>query len=230
MKNMKNILWGLLLIVLGVLIGLDTFEVVDINFFFDGWWTLFIIIPCTIDLFRGRDKTFDLLGIAVGIFLLLACQELITFEMLMKLMLPTILVVVGVSLLFKDSLFGGNVAKKIKALNQGKISGREYTATFSTQHVNSVDGEILESMDMTAVFGSVKCNFENAVVNHDIVINTNATFGSVEIIAPKGVQIVTKSTSVFGGVSDKTETVQQDVGLPRIYINATCLFGGVDVL
>ena len=112
----------------------------------------------------------------------------------------------------------------------GKISGREYTATFSTQHVNTVDAEILESMDMTAVFGSVKCNFENAVVNHDIVINTNATFGSIEIIAPKGVQIVTKSTSVFGGVSDKTETVQQDAGLPRIYINATCLFGGVDVL
>lgn len=230
MKNLKNILWGLVLIVLGLLIGLDTFEVVDINFFFDGWWTLFIIVPCTIDLFKGRDKTFDLIGIAVGLFLLLACQEIITFEILMKLMLPTILVVVGLSLLLKDSLFGGKVAKQIKRLNENKSGGREYAATFSTQRVSSVDNEVLESMDITAVFGSVKCNFENAVVNHDIVMNITSTFGSVEIFAPKGVKIVTKSTSIFGGVSDKTETAEQDLNMPKIYVNAVCLFGGVDII
>lgn len=230
MKNLKNILWGLVLIVLGVLIGLDTFEVVDINFFFDGWWTLFIIVPCTIDLFRGRDKTFDFLGIAVGVFLLLACQRAITFEMLLKLMLPTVLVVIGLSLLFKDTMFGGKTAKAIKHLNETKANARDYTATFSTQNVNSVDNEVLESMNITATFGSVKCNFENAVVNQDIVINANSTFGNIEIIAPKGVRIVTKSTSIFGGVSDKTETVQQDLALPVIYVNAVCMFGGVDII
>lgn len=229
MKNVKNILWGLLLIVMGVLIALDTFEIFDINFFFDGWWTLIIIIPCVIDLFRGSNKTFDFLGIGVGVFLLLACQEVITFEMLLKLLVPAVLVIVGVSLVFKDTLGGGKVAKEIKRLNEMKTGGREYAATFSSQNV-IIDNEPLQSMDLTAAFGSIKCNLENSFVNTDIVINANVTFGSIEIYVPKGVKVVVRSTSIFGGVSDKTENVNQDPNMPKIYINSLCLFGGVDVL
>ncbi|MBR2315613.1 MAG: hypothetical protein IKA56_03120, partial [Clostridia bacterium] len=80
MKKFSNILWGLLFIALGVIIGLNSFGVTDINLFFDGWWTLLIIIPCTIELFRSRDKTGNLIGIAVGIALLLACQDILTFD------------------------------------------------------------------------------------------------------------------------------------------------------
>lgn len=228
MKNVRNILWGLLLIAAGVLIGIDTFGIYDINFFFDGWWTLFIIVPCTIDLFKSKDRTFNFIGIAVGLILLLACQEIITFEILLKLIVPVILVVLGLSLIFKDAV-GGKAAKEIKRLNDIYTSRKNVGAVFSTERI-SVDNEVLESMDISASFGSVKCNFENAVVNYDVVLNINATFGSVEIYAPKGVKVVVKSTSIFGSASDKTENAQQDPNMPKIYVNAVCMFGGVQII
>ena len=48
MKNLKSIIWGLVLITLGIIIGLNAFEIINVDIFFDGWWTLFIIVPCFI--------------------------------------------------------------------------------------------------------------------------------------------------------------------------------------
>ena len=52
MKNLESIVIGLILIAIGVIIGLNTLNITDINIFFDGWWTLFIIIPSIISLLK----------------------------------------------------------------------------------------------------------------------------------------------------------------------------------
>ena len=57
MKKLKNIIFGILLIAIGLILGLNALEITNINIFFDGWWTLIIIIPCFIDLLDGKDKT-----------------------------------------------------------------------------------------------------------------------------------------------------------------------------
>ena len=57
MKNFNKILWGIVLITIGVMIGLNILGLTDINFFFRGWWTLFIIIiPCLIGLFNDEEE------------------------------------------------------------------------------------------------------------------------------------------------------------------------------
>ena len=57
MNNMKSILWGVVLVLLGVLVGTNSLGITNIDIFFDGWWSLFIIIPCFIGLFSNEDKT-----------------------------------------------------------------------------------------------------------------------------------------------------------------------------
>ena len=55
MKNYKNIILGLILILIGIVIGTNSLGITNINIFFSGWWTLFIIIPCFIGLLKiGR--------------------------------------------------------------------------------------------------------------------------------------------------------------------------------
>lgn len=39
---------GIVLIILGPIVGGNTLGITNINIFFDGWWTLFIIVPCFI--------------------------------------------------------------------------------------------------------------------------------------------------------------------------------------
>lgn len=48
MKNITKILWGTALIAVGGIIALNAFGITGIELFFDGWWTLFIIVPCLV--------------------------------------------------------------------------------------------------------------------------------------------------------------------------------------
>ena len=71
MKKLSKILWGIALIVIGGIFALNAFGVTDIQLFFDGWWTLFIIVPCCIGIFSEREKTGNIIGLLIGVFLLL---------------------------------------------------------------------------------------------------------------------------------------------------------------
>lgn len=226
MKKFSNVLWGLLFISLGVIIGLNSFGITNIDFFFDGWWTLFIIVPCTIELFRTRNKVINLIGIATGVALLLACQGLLTFDMLWKLMLPVLLVIIGLSLVFKDALIGKTNASFKKASDR---KGQEDThfAAFSSKNIK-YDGQVFYGNDLTAVFGSVVCDLRNATFTEDVIINANATFGGVEILLPENIKVEIKSTAIFGGVEDKRRSSMAVSG-PTVFVSGICLFGGVDI-
>lgn len=119
MKNISNIVWGLALIVVGVIAGANILNIINVNLFFDGWWTLFIIIPCFVGLFEDDNKIFSIIGLLIGISLLLCAQDLISFELVWKLAFPVILVVIGLSFIFKDIL-KKETTKKINELNSKK--------------------------------------------------------------------------------------------------------------
>lgn len=227
MKNFGNILWGIVLIVIGLIIGGNALGITHINIFFEGWWTLFIIIPCFIGLFKEREKTGNIIGLLVGIALLLCCQKILDFDMIWKLALPVILIIIGISFIFKDT-FDRNVSEKIKKLNENKNKDNDYCATFSSQNVN-FDGEKFNGADLTAVFGGVKCDLKNAIIENDVVINASSIFGGTEIYIPDNVKVKIKSSSIFGGVDEKKKKAVTDNEAHTIYINATCIFGGVEI-
>lgn len=226
MKNFRNILYGLIFIALGVIFGLNALGYANIDIFFDGWWTLLIIIPCLIDLFRGNNVAGNIAGISIGSVLLLICQELIDPRTVWKLILPTAFVFIGIGLIFKDS-FKGKASKRIKELNGNDASRKGCYAAFSSQNIN-FNGEVFTGCDLTAAFGGVKCDLVFAEIPADCVINARVTFGGADIILPQNVNVVVKSSSLFGGVSQK-RAFPFIQGAPTIYVNAVCLFGGVDV-
>lgn len=226
MNNFKNIIWGIVLVTIGIIFGLNELNITNINIFFDGWWTLFIIIPCFIGLFKENEKTGNFIGLLIGVALLLACQNIIDFHLIWKLAFPTILVIIGVSLIFKDTI-GGKVNSEIKKLNEKRNGENGYCATFAGQNVN-FDGQNFTGADLTAVFGGLKCDLRNAIIDSDVVINASSTFGGIEIYVPSNVKIKIKSTSLFGGVSNKANT-KTDENSHTIYINGTAVFGGVEI-
>ncbi len=224
MKNLKNIFWGLVLVAVGVFWGLKVTGVVDFNVFFDGWWTLLFIVPSFIGLFTEREKLKNLIVMLIGVILLLCCRDVLDFETVWKLVFPAVLVVWGLSFIFKD-LFSKK--SRIEIPNQNDGNQAESCSTFSSQTVN-FGGEEFHGAKLTAVFGSVSCDLRNAIINEDAVINCSATFGGIDIFVPYGVKVKIKSSSMFGGVSDKIAGTLEN-GERTIYINATCLFGGVEI-
>lgn len=213
----NNIIWGLILIILGLLIGLNKLDIINFNLFFNGWWSLFIIIPCFIGLFSSNDKLGNLIGLIIGTLLLLGSNDIIDYNMIWSLLFPIILVMIGISILLKNS----SIPKKINTNDN-----IEYFSAFSGQKIK-IDNEFSGS-NINAIFGGVTLDLVDAKINKDIVINACSVFGGIDIIVNNNVNVVIKSNSLFGGCSDKRKNITKD-NKYTIYINCSCLFGGVDI-
>lgn len=224
MKKFGNILWGCLFVIVGVIFGSNALGITDIDIFFDGWWTLFIIIPCFIDLFVDDDKTDSIIGLVIGVFLLLCCQDVLDFSLIWKLVVPIILIIVGLSIIFKDTV-NNKIKGEIKKLN--KNNDKEYSAIFGSQKINFA-GDKFDGCSFTSIFGEIECDLGKAKLESDVVINTCSIFGGVTISVPDDVNVKVKALSIFGGVSDKRKNKNNDFKR-TVYIDATCLFGGVSI-
>lgn len=226
MKKVENILWGIVLIIIGLIVGGNTLGLTNIDIFFNGWWTLFIIVPSFISLFNDNDKTGSIVGLLIGTLLLLGCHDIIRFDLIWKLAFPVILVVIGLSLIFKN-VIGDKVGNEIKKLNENNKEGQSYCATFGGQNVN-FDEEKFTGADVNAIFGGVKLDLKNAIIDQDVVINASAIFGGIDIYVPKNVKVKTKSVPIFGGVNNKAN-INTDEKSHTIYINGTAVFGGIEI-
>ena len=224
MKTGRGIIWGVVLVIVGVLLGLNAFNIFSFDIFFDGWWTLFIIIPSFIGLFTDNDKTGSIIGMIIGVLLLLACQDLLNWTVVGKLVLPIIIVAIGLSLLFKNMIYN-KINKSIEDINAKTKTDEEYRALFSGQDIK-IDDDSFDETSVKAIFGGIKLDLRKATIKEDVVIKCDAVFGGVDICLPDNVNVQVKSNSVFGGVDNKCVNKDNKV---TVYIDATCVFGGVDI-
>ena len=223
MKTFKNVLLGIVLVVLGIILALNSLGFANINIFFNGWWTLFIIIPSFIGLFNNSNKAYDIFGLLLGIGLLLASNDIIDFQIVWKLVVPVILILIGLSFMFKD-LFNKKINLAINKLNNDDKEN-EYTATFSSEKINLKDQKF-EGAKINAIFGGVDLDIRDSKIKGDQLINFTAIFGGIDIFVPENCKVVIKSNSIFGGVDNKANSKNEE---NTIYINANCLFGGIDI-
>ena len=229
MKKISKIIWGVLLVAAGVVFALNALGVTDIDIFFDGWWTLLIILPFTVTFITEKDKLGSLIGLGVGVFLLLCCQDVLDFSWAWKLLIPAIIVITGLRMLCKG-IFSkkGNGAKDDEPLPEIEPSknGKNTCAVFSGNDLDC-SGEVFEGGSFTAVFGGIECDLRNATIEKDCVIRVAVAFGGVDILLPKNVKARVDVCSVFGGTQDKSEHATEG---PTVLIKGFCVFGGVDVL
>ena len=224
MKRFGNLLWGLVFIAIGIIIAVNSLGIAKIDIFFDGWWTLFIIVPCFINFIKGPSRMANFIGLVVGVALLLCAQGIVSFSMIKKLILPFILIMIGISFIFKD-VFSCKINEKIKTLNKSGL--KEYAATFGENKVD-MSNQVFDGADLNAVFGGVELNLVNSEIKGEQVINSTAIFGGITIKVPQNVNVKVKSTAIFGGVDNKIKNVAGE-NIPTIYVNAFCMFGGVDI-
>ncbi len=197
---------GLLIIAMGVIILGNNLFVWNFNLFFEGWWTLIIIIPSVIRLFKGKVQE-AIFGIVVGIFLLLATRDVISWT----LFAPIIIILIGVSILFSS--------------NRGKVvsSKSNYNAIFGSN-----GGRIIEHFlgtNITSLFGQVELDLRQATIQPDACISCMVLFGEVEISVSSDVVVIINGTPVFGEINNRTK---QSGGI-QLIVEYTCIFGEITI-
>lgn len=113
MKNRNhNVLWGITFILLGIgfignVFGIWNFSLTA----FEGWWTLFIIVPCGISLFSYGPKKGNIIGLAIGLVLLLNEINIIKGISVFDLSISILFIGIGVSFFFKKDSTSTNNKK-----------------------------------------------------------------------------------------------------------------------
>ena len=176
---------------------------------------------------NNEDKTGDIIGLLIGVALLLNAQGIISFDIIWKLAAPLILVIIGLSIILE-----GNKDSKtnvvIKKINSNDNEKTSVCSAFSSQNIK-LNKEKINNLELNAIFGGIEYDLRNGVIKEDIVINATAIFGGIDIIVPDDVNVKIKSTSIFGGASNKKQLMDDKEKKHTIYINASCVFGGVDI-
>ncbi|MBU5487703.1 cell wall-active antibiotics response protein [Clostridium sp. MSJ-8] len=224
MKNkLGNILWGLLFIIIGVGLGGNALDLWDFNLFFDGWWTLFIIIPSIISMIQNGPNTDNIIALCIGIFLFITCLDCLPMEILKKLIIPIILVIVGIRVM----LVGTKKKNGPKSINADKDNKAGIVAIFGG-HETKYPNEVLDYAEVLSVFGGATFDLTDAIIDKDIKIDVVSVFGASTIITPRNCKVKVSSVPIFGGTSNKTEQ-NEDINAHTIYISATSIFGATDI-
>lgn len=259
MKRASSWLWGSVLIILGVILGINALGIADINIFFPGWWTLFIIIPSLIGLFTEKHKGGPVLGLVIGVCFLLSSLKIIPFGFLWKMILPSILVIIGLTMVLRG-MSRGDVADKIDAARKRQAAERkthhiteaeiveeddsddddddeddedssdyaEYWSTFGDQNVDYSDKEF-KGCRVDAVFGGADIDLRKAKIKDEAILRVSSIFGGIIVYVPDDVKVEVSSTSIFGGVSDKRKNAKNTTAKKTLYIEGSCVFGGVEI-
>ena len=215
--NKRNLFWGIVLIVVGILFLGRNMNWWNFSIFFEGWWTLFLIVPSIISLVRKESMGTSFLVLVLGILMLLASQEVIEWSTIWKVFLSIIIMVVGLSIIF------GNRKVKTKKV---KGNAKEYVAIFSG--VDEVINKIESDFKMTAVFGGIELDMRDVTLDSDLVIDCFTLFGGIDIRLPKDVKVEVNGLPIFGGVENKYRNNHE--AKVTVYINHTTICGGVDLI
>lgn len=238
-NNSTGIILGLLFLVIGAGYLAEVVGILEeFTIFFDGWWTLFIIVPCFCGLCtRGGGKVGYVIGIAVGLFLLLTAQDILDSDKLWALLLAVVCVLVGINLILpKKKTWRGEETQHAQTdrFDRGEnvAAGDTHTEDAIYEEAKDVTVEPTEQYKENAGTGD-KVVCQAVFSGRDIHVdnsyfygaNLSVLFGGIDLnlknaLITKNVTIEVKAT--FGGI---------DILMPsnvRVVVDVTPILGGVD--
>ncbi|HSF86546.1 MAG TPA: DUF5668 domain-containing protein [Acidimicrobiia bacterium] len=217
--NMARLFAGVLLITLGTVLALGAADVVDAGELISEWWPVALIAAGVLQMVVNPRHWFSPVLVAgVGVVLLLNTTGAVDAD-LWPAFWAGLLVVAGVGLLVGSRMRGsGRMEAPDRIREFAAFSGRKLVS-----HSKQFEGGTLGS-----IFGGTELDLRDARLAPDASLDVFAAFGGAEIRVPEGWRVETHGLPIFGGFENEVEG-EGDNDAPTLDINATVLFGGLEV-
>jgi len=221
---------GLILIVFGGLLLLNTFDIVgfSISYYIFSWKTLLIAIGLVIMHRRENNKIgFMLIGVGAAFWILDFAGLYVSFG---KVFLPMILITIGIVIITRRGrhesadrpLRGADGSINTDYLDDISILGGGIRRIYS-QNFNG--GNI------TAIFGGSEFDLKNAKISPEgCVVDVFTMFGGTKLVVPEDWDVKSDVLSLFGGFGDKRTAKPVNTDVKKVLlIKGVVMFGGVEI-
>ena len=228
MNRTSKIIGGIALLAFGIVWALELLNVIHISL--EGWWTIFIIVPCFVNIFNDKNKTGSIIGFGIGILLFLAARDVILWADIWKFIVCLVAVVWGLSLLFFSKKSGCghcHTDSKSEPIIMDGSKMHKIDVSFSKQDY-SYSGQRFEGAEVHTSFGYTCLDLRGADIMDGAVITLECSFGGIDIRVDKGICIKNEINTSFAGVECNCITQQAD-GLKTLYVKGRCSFGGIEI-
>jgi predicted membrane protein len=238
-RNITRILFGITaLFIGGYLLGavMGFWELKS----FDGWWTLFIIVPSVGSMISTGIFFMNSLLLGLGIWLFVYEQDILSRRQFQVTGLAILFIAFGLWLIISSikkkkipenfSNAAGNYEHRNNNFVNAKFdssSRPEYLAVFSGgEYINNSSD--LCGGSATAILGGLDIDLSNIRINRNVTFNATAILGGVDIFVPAGMRVEVNGVAILGGCDNLVPNVF-DENLPVLSIKYVAILGGVDV-
>jgi predicted membrane protein len=220
-RSVPQLIFGLIVIVVGVLLTLDTLGIADAEYYLR-YWPAGLIALGLAKAWQSRDGhggTFGgLVLVVIGSILLL--ESLVALRIEVWALWPAVLVVIGASLVWRS------------------VAGRRIVASDTNSTLSAVavlsgvnrgnNSRTFRGGDLTAIMGGCEVDLRHAAIDGEAIIDVFAMWGGIEIRVPEDWTVIGRVTPLLGGFDDKTRP-PQGAGAHRLIVRGMVIMGGVEV-
>jgi hypothetical protein len=207
-------LWiGFVLLTLGVFGLLDALGVMDVGAAISHWWPIAVVGLGLVAMLSQRSVSLGPVVVtAVGIVLLVNQQGWAEGNIVW----PAALLLIGAAILV-------GLGRRTFADQRSQVVVLGGASVKDT-------AEHLAHQDVSAIFGGATLDLRDAHIDREATVDAFAMFGGVNILVPHGWRVSLGGLPIFGGYEDKTSgSGSLPPGAPVLKVNATAIFGGVEV-
>jgi predicted membrane protein len=218
-ETMGKRIFGLLIILAGVLLLLNNLNIYPIRDLFDYLWpSALVLIGVYSMIEQRRISLFHLIITTIGLIFLAISFNLIERESVVNMIIPGIVILIGLSLVFNRRGVSVNISDK-----------DDIIAVFGgTKHKSN--NKRFEKIEVSGVFGSADVDLSEIELKGDKgIVTINAVFGGADVRLPKKYAVVVAGSPVFGGFEDKTTTTDVKVEGKVIEVNYSVVFGAIEI-
>lgn len=214
--NWARVFFGAAIVAAGALLLLDNVGTLDAGEVISDWWPVLLIGGGVISLLNNRRHWLvPILLIGGGGLVLLRTTGAIDT---LNVLFPIAIIVVGLFFLFGRGMGGpSETGADVNSFNL--FSGSELSSNSSEFSGGRIG----------ALFGGAELDLRNARLAERARLDVFAAFAGVEITVPRGWKVDISGFPIFGGYENATTKDELSADAPKLQIDATVLFGGLEV-
>lgn len=242
-RNISTLLLGVIFLLAGFCYIGSIFLDFSFTLFFDGWWTMFIIIPAFISILSNGPRAFNSAAMLVGVFLLLTRLDIIPSGYTNEALVAGVVLYIGVVLITRFIRPAPPInyytyvppvngeSKPYTASPKATVDQQDFpTYTAILTGINSrCSSTNFQGARVAAILGGVDLDLRNVIITKDITIYVTAIMGGVDILAPQNIRIGLNNTDILGSTSCTAIAQPSDSNVPLVNFVTTTVMGGIEI-